>query len=69
MKKRIHVFVVLLAASLVTYFCNVGFPTGDTVAENKEEQAVYVGWEKCKACHSSLIEAYRGFKRTRNFRL
>jgi len=33
------------------------------------EEAVYVGMEKCKPCHSAYVEAYSGFKRSRNFRI
>ncbi|MDY6952586.1 MAG: cytochrome c family protein [Thermodesulfobacteriota bacterium] len=69
MKKAIHAYVVLLAGSLVILFGAVGLPTVDPPADNKEEQAVYVGWEECKACHASVVEAYRGFKRSRNFRI
>ncbi len=69
MKRRIHVYVILVVAGLVMYLGDVGFPTADSVPDQKEEQAVYVGWEKCKACHASLVEAYRGFKRSRNFRI
>ncbi|CAD7770651.1 MAG TPA: cytochrome C [Candidatus Desulfofervidus auxilii] len=33
------------------------------------EQAVYVGMDKCKACHSKIVKEYSGFKRSRNFRI
>jgi len=38
-------------------------------SQSLAEQAVYVGMDKCKACHSKIVKEYSGFKRSRNFRI
>jgi hypothetical protein len=69
MKRRMNIVILFLAGALLAFFGNLGVPADDTVPEEQEGQAVYVGCEKCKDCHASLVEAYSGFKRSRNFRV
>ena len=69
MKAGIHIALLIINSCLLCYFCNIGFRTADTFAGDKDEQAVYVGWGKCEPCHAALVEAYGGFKRSRNFRI
>jgi len=69
MKERINIASILIISSLLICFCNMWFRTPGVFAEDEKEQAVYVGWDKCKPCHAALVEAYSGFKRSRNFRI
>ena len=69
MKERIDIALMLIMTCALVYFCCLWFPVSGAFAEEEKEQAVFVGWDKCKPCHAALVEAYGGFKRSRNFRI
>lgn len=39
------------------------------LAEKEEEEAVYVGMDRCKTCHPEHVKAYSEWKYSRNFRI
>jgi len=69
MKERINIAFMLIMSCVMVHSYNIWFRTPSAFAEKEEEQAVYVGWNKCEPCHAALVEAYGGFKRSRNFRI
>lgn len=69
MKGWMNMATIILAGIVLTFFCKFGVRADPVLPGNGEDQPVYVGWDKCKRCHASLVEAYSGFKRSRNFRI
>ena len=54
----------------IVYFCMIlQFQVYTAFAEAKEEEAVYVGMNKCKKCHPEHVKTYSDWKYSRNFRI
>jgi len=69
MNTRTATCLIVLATGLFVCFSGSATQAPLDTAGEEHQKAVYVGWEKCVPCHASIVEAYQGFKRSRNFRI
>ena len=54
----------------IIYFCIAIQNQVFTVfAENEDQEAIYVGMDKCKTCHEEHVDAYSEWKYSKNFRI
>jgi hypothetical protein len=62
-------FTILILIVSLPCLHNTVFHTVGVLAEEKQEEAVYVGMEKCKDCHPEHVETYSKWKYSKNFRI
>lgn len=69
MNTRTAIYLIALAAGFFVCFSGSATQAPLDAVDDEQPKAVYVGWKKCVPCHASIVEAYGGFKRSRNFRI